>query len=86
MANLSMINQKNKASGKIEVKDCILETPYHPKAVKQAVLSCLASKRSGTHSTKTRSEVFLVADHYVHGLCNFPVHLLCSLLAPNRFP
>ena len=57
MANLSMINQKNKASGEMEVKDCILETPYHPQAVKQAVLSYLASRRSGTHSAKTRSEV-----------------------------
>ena len=57
MANLSMINQKNKASGEMEVNDCILETPYHPKAVKQAVLSYLASRRSGTHSAKTRSEV-----------------------------
>ncbi|SVC32587.1 uncharacterized protein METZ01_LOCUS285441, partial [marine metagenome] len=57
MANLSMINQKNKASGEMEVKDCILETPYNPKAVKQAVLSYLASRRSGTHSAKTRSEV-----------------------------
>ena len=57
MATLSMINQKNKASGELEVEDSILETSYHPKVVKQAVLSYLASRRSGTHSTKTRGEV-----------------------------
>ena len=57
MANLNTLDLNNKPSGQIELNDQILETKYHPQAIKQAVVGFLAANRQGTHSTKTRAEV-----------------------------
>ncbi|MDP6764611.1 MAG: 50S ribosomal protein L4 [SAR324 cluster bacterium] len=57
MANLNTLDLNNKPSGQIELNDQILETEYHPQAIKQAVVGFLAANRQGTHSTKTRAEV-----------------------------
>ena len=51
MANLNTLDLNNKPSGQIELNDQILETEYHPKAIKQAVVGFLAANRQGTHST-----------------------------------
>jgi large subunit ribosomal protein L4 len=57
MANLNIQDLNNKSAGQVEFNDQILETEYHPQAVKQAVIGYLAARRQGTHSTKTRAEV-----------------------------
>ena len=57
MANLNTLDLNNKPSGQIELNDQILETEYHPQAIKHAVVGFLAANRQGTHSTKTRAEV-----------------------------
>ena len=57
MAILKTINLKNTETGEIELEDRILETSFHHQAVKDSVLYHLASKRQGSHSTKTRAEV-----------------------------
>jgi ribosomal protein L4 len=42
MANLNTLDLNNKPSGQIELNDQILETEYHPQAIKQAVVGFLA--------------------------------------------
>ena len=49
MANLNTLDLNNKPSGQIELNDQILETEYHPQAIKQAVVGFLAANRQGTH-------------------------------------
>ena len=39
MANLNTLDLNNKPSGQIELNDQILETEYHPQAIKQAVVA-----------------------------------------------
>ena len=57
MAKLTTYDKSNKASGKIEIDDSILGTPYHKKAVSEVIRHFNASKQQGTHSTKGRSDV-----------------------------
>ena len=57
MAKLQTIDTAKQAVGELEVADQILDTPYHPQVVKDAVVYFLAGKRQGSHSTKTRAEV-----------------------------
>ena len=57
MATIKTVDTGNKAAGKIEIDDSILETPYHRKAVSEVVRQFLAANQQGTHSTKNRSEV-----------------------------
>ncbi len=57
MAKLKTVDQKNKASGDVEIDDSITDTPYHKLVVSEVVRQFLASKQQGTHSTKNRSEV-----------------------------
>ena len=57
MAKLKTVDQKNKASGDVEIDDSITDTPYHKHVVSEVVRQFLASKQQGTHSTKNRSEV-----------------------------
>ena len=57
MAKLKTVDQKNKASGNVEIDDSITDTPYHKHVVSEVVRRFLASKQQGTHSTKNRSEV-----------------------------
>ena len=53
MATLKTVDTGNKAAGKIEIDDSILETPYHRKAVSEVVRQFLAANQQGTHATKT---------------------------------
>ena len=57
MAKLEVINWKKESVGEIDLSDAIAETPYYPHLIKDSVVCYLASKRQGTASTKTRSEV-----------------------------
>ena len=57
MATLKTVDAGNKAAGKVEIDDTILETPYHRKAVSEVVRHFLAANQQGTHSTKNRAEV-----------------------------
>ena len=57
MAKLKPVDQKNKASGNVEINDSITDTPYNKQVVSEVVRQFLASKQPGTHSTKNRSEV-----------------------------
>ena len=57
MAKLQTIDTAKQAVGELEIEDRILDTPYHPQAVKDTVVHFLAGKRQGSHSTKSRSEV-----------------------------
>ena len=57
MTKLKTVDQKNKASGNVEIDDSITDTPYHKHVVSEVVRQFLASKQQGTHSTKNRSEV-----------------------------
>jgi large subunit ribosomal protein L4 len=44
-------------AGSVEVADALVETPYHPHLIHDAVVYQRAKARQGTHSTKTRSYV-----------------------------
>ena len=57
MATLKTFDLGNKAAGKVEIDDIIMETPYHRKAVSEVVRQFLAANQQGTHSTKNRAEV-----------------------------
>ena len=57
MTKLKTLDQKNKASGNVDIDDSITNTPYHKQVVSEVVRQFLASKQQGTHSTKNRSEV-----------------------------
>ena len=57
MATLKTVDEGNKAAGKVEIDDTILETPYHRKAVSEVVRQFLAANQQGTHSTKNRAKV-----------------------------
>ena len=47
MATLKTVDAGNKAAGKIEIDDTILETPYHRKAVSEVVRQFLAANQQG---------------------------------------
>ena len=57
MATLKTVDTGNKAAGKIEIDDSILETPYHRKAVSEVVRQFLSANQQGTHATKNRAAV-----------------------------
>ena len=57
MAKFPVINFDKDTVSEIEFSDQLIETPYHPHLIKDAVVYYLASQRQGTHSTKTRSQV-----------------------------
>ncbi|MGA1599196.1 MAG: 50S ribosomal protein L4 [bacterium] len=57
MSKLQTLNLEQASVGEIELDDSIVETPYHPQAVKDTVVQFLAAKRQGSHSTKDRGEV-----------------------------
>ncbi len=57
MATLSVVNWKKESVGEVSFSDSIVETPYYPHLIKEAVVCYLASQRQGTASTKTRSQV-----------------------------
>ena len=57
MAKLKTLDTGNKAAGKIEIDDSILETPYHRKAVSEVVRQFLSANQQGTHATKNRAAV-----------------------------
>ena len=65
MATLKTVDAGNKAAGKIEIDDTILETPYHRKAVSEVVRQFLAANQQGTHSTKNRAEVAYSTRNYI---------------------
>ncbi|MBF0287212.1 MAG: 50S ribosomal protein L4 [SAR324 cluster bacterium] len=57
MAKLTVLNFDKTTAGEVEFNDQVMETPYHPHLIQEAVVHYLTGKRQGTHATKTRSEV-----------------------------
>lgn len=57
MATLPVWNWKRERVGEVDVPAGVFDYPYRKHLVWQAVKAYLASQRSGTHKTKTRSEV-----------------------------
>lgn len=57
MANLSVIGVDGKEVEKMNISDGIVKQPMNDEIIYQEVRRFLASRRAGTHSTKTRSEV-----------------------------
>lgn len=57
MAQLNVITMEQKAAAPLEVSDALVEAPYHPYLVKDAVVYHQAKVRQGTHSTKVRAEL-----------------------------
>lgn len=57
MAKVSIVNWEKAEVGELDIDDKLMETPYHPYVIKDAVVHYQAGLRSGTHSTKTRGEV-----------------------------
>ena len=57
MATLPVWNWKKERVGEVDVPAGVFDYPYRKHLVWQAVKAYLASQRSGTHKTKTRSEV-----------------------------
>jgi len=57
MATLPVWNWKKERVGEVELPDGVFGYPYRQHLVWQAVKAYLASRRRGTHKTKTRSEV-----------------------------
>jgi len=57
MGKLTIFDKNKKETGKIEIDDLILKTPYHSYAVSEVVRQFLAANQQGTHSTKGRSDV-----------------------------
>ncbi len=54
---VTIINQKNEAVGKINIEDSILNTDVNKGSIWEVVKWQLAGRRAGTASTKTRAEV-----------------------------
>ena len=65
MAKLKTVDQKNKASGNVEIDDSITDTPYHKHVVSEVVRQFLASKQQGTHSTKTGLKLHTVLANFI---------------------
>lgn len=57
MAKLDVINQEGKKVSNIELNDAIFAIEPNQQAIFDAVVMQQASKRQGTHDTKTRTEV-----------------------------
>jgi large subunit ribosomal protein L4 len=57
MATQPVWNWKKERVGEVELPSAVFDYPYRRHLVWQAVKSYLAGLRSGTHKTKTRSEV-----------------------------
>lgn len=57
MANVKVFDQSKKEVGAIELAPEIFEVEVRPEILQFVVRSQLAARRSGTHSTKTRSTV-----------------------------
>ena len=57
MATLTVWNWKRERVGEVDVPAGVFDYPYRKHLVWQAVKAYLAAQRSGTHKTKTRSEV-----------------------------
>jgi large subunit ribosomal protein L4 len=57
MATLPVWNWKKERVGEVELPSEVFDYPYRRHLVWQAVKAYLAGQRSGTHKTKTRSEV-----------------------------
>ncbi len=57
MAKFPVLGFDKTSVSEIEFSDQVVETPYHPHLIKDAVVYYLAGQRQGTHATKTRSQV-----------------------------
>ena len=55
MAQLNVIRMDQSPAAPLEVSDALVEAPYHPYLVKDAVVYQQAKARQGTHSTKVRA-------------------------------
>ena len=57
MAKLEVKNMANEVIGSVDVNDDILTSVVKPSLIHEVVVMQLASRRAGTHSTKTRTNV-----------------------------
>ena len=57
MAKIPVVNWKREQVGEVELPSAVFEYPFRRHLVWEAVKAYLAGARSGTHKTKTRSEV-----------------------------
>ena len=57
MATVDIRNLNNEVVGKLDLADAVFAGPINEGLMHQAVKQYLASRRSGTHKTKTRAEV-----------------------------
>lgn len=57
MATVDVVNWENKKVGSVELKSEVFEAPVREDILHQMVRWQLASRRRGTHKTKTRGEV-----------------------------
>ena len=57
MAKFPVLHFDKTPAGDINVSDQLLETPFKPHLIQEAVVHYLAGQRQGTHATKTRSQV-----------------------------
>jgi large subunit ribosomal protein L4 len=57
MASVDIKNLNNEVVGKLDLVDAVFAGPINEGLMHQAVKQYLASRRSGTHKTKTRAEV-----------------------------
>lgn len=57
MASIQVVTLENAEAGSVELHDKIAEAELSPFVIKDAVVANMASKRSGNHKAKGRSEV-----------------------------
>jgi large subunit ribosomal protein L4 len=57
MGQVAVIKMDKSSAGQMEVADALVEAPYSPYLIHDAVVYQRAKARQGTHSTKTRSFV-----------------------------
>src|SRR2546426_7588947 len=57
MASVDIKNLNNEVVGQLELADAVFAGPVNVGLMNQAVKQYLASRRAGTHKTKTRAEV-----------------------------
>src|SRR5207247_10463373 len=57
MASVEIKNLNNEVVGQLDLADAVFAGPINVGLMHQAVKQYLASRRSGTHKTKTRAEV-----------------------------
>lgn len=57
MPMVTLYDMNGNPAGELELAPDVFDVPYHESVLHQVLVACQASRRRGTHSTRTRGEV-----------------------------